>query len=108
MKSLKLKDRLGQNVTDFCGAILVDAELLESDGSFNPDNLGYIICIFQDISDSRFHLWKTQKYKDVMEFIKKFCLCDKYVMQPNYIITYGYLVQEAMCEYHIIVDSKRW
>ena len=71
MKSLKLKDHLWENVADCCDAILVDAERLEIDGALNPDYLGYIIHIFKDTSDSRFHLWATQKYKEVMEFDKK-------------------------------------
>ena len=43
-----------------------------------------------------------------MEFIKKLCACDEDVMQPDEIISYGSLVQEAMREYHNIVDSKQW
>ena len=31
-----------------------------------------------------------------MEFIKKCLVCDKDIMQPDEIITYGSLVQEAM------------
>ena len=45
MKSLKLKSYPGENVTDFCAAILVDSERLESAGAFKPDHLGYIIHI---------------------------------------------------------------
>ena len=43
MKSLKLKSYPGENVTDCCAAILVDAKRLESAGAFKPDHLGYII-----------------------------------------------------------------
>ena len=35
-------------------------------------------------------------------------VCDEEVMQHDTIITYGYLVQEAMYKYRNIVDSKRW
>ena len=35
----------------------------------------YIIHIFEDNSDYRFHLWEIQKYKEFMEFIKKLCVC---------------------------------
>ena len=42
MKSLKIKSYPGENVTDCCAAILVDAECLESDGAFKPEHLGYI------------------------------------------------------------------
>ena len=56
MKSLKLKSYLGENVTDCCVAILVDAERLESAGAFKPDHLGYITRIFEDTSESRLHL----------------------------------------------------
>ena len=46
MKSLKLKSYPGDNVTDCCAAILVDAECLESAGAFKPENLGYTTRIF--------------------------------------------------------------
>ena len=52
MKSLKLKSYPGENVTDFCAAILVDAERLDSYGAFKPEHLGYITRIFEDTSDS--------------------------------------------------------
>ena len=56
MKSLRLKDHQGENVADCYDAILVDAERLESAGAFKTEHPGYIICIFEDTSDSRFHL----------------------------------------------------
>ena len=65
MNSLKLKSYPGENVTDFCAAILVDVERLESSGGFNTEHLGYITYIFEDTSDSRFRLWDIQKYKEV-------------------------------------------
>ena len=71
MKSLKIKSCTGENVTDCCASILVDAERLESAGAFKPDHLGYTIRIFEDTSDSRFLLWVIQKYKEVTEFIDK-------------------------------------
>ena len=77
MKSIKLKANLEENVTDCCDAILVYSERLEIDGAFNTEHLGYIIRIFEDTSGSRFHLWATQKYKEVMDFIKKLCVCDE-------------------------------
>ena len=46
MKSLKLKIYPKENVTDFCAAILVDAERLESAGAFKPEHLGYVTRIF--------------------------------------------------------------
>ena len=61
IKSLKLKSYPGENVTDCCAAILVDNELLESAWAFKPDHIGYITCIFEDTSDSRFCLWAIQK-----------------------------------------------
>ena len=61
MKSLKLKSYPGENVIDCCAAILVDAERLESSGSFNPEHLGYITCVFEDNYDSRFRLRYIQK-----------------------------------------------
>ena len=72
-------------------AILVDAERLESAGAFKPKNLGCIIRIFEDTSDSRFHLWATQKYKKVVDFVKKPLLCDKDVMQTDDNINYSFL-----------------
>ena len=65
MNSLKLKGYPGENVTDFCAAILVDAERLDSDWAFKPEHLGYTTHIFEDTSDSRFRLWAIQKYKEV-------------------------------------------
>ena len=46
MKSLKLNIYPGENVTDCCAAILVDAERLDSAGAIKPEHLGYIIRIF--------------------------------------------------------------
>ena len=65
MKSLKLKSYPGENVTDCCASILVDAERLESAGAFKLEHLGYIIHIFEDTSDYRFFIWDIQKYKEV-------------------------------------------
>ena len=56
MKILKLEYRPGGDVTDFYDAILVNVESLESARAFKPEHLGYIIHIFEDTSDSRFHL----------------------------------------------------
>ena len=67
-------------------------ERLENAGAFKPYHLGYIIRIFEDISDSRFHLWATQKYNEVMECVKKPLFCDGDVIQNDDIITYGLLV----------------
>ena len=64
----------GVSVTDFCAAILVDADLLESSREFKLEHLGCITGIFEDTSDSRFRLWGIQKYKEVTEFIKKLCV----------------------------------
>ena len=108
IKSLKLKSYLAENVTDFCAAILLDAERLESAGSFKPEHLGYITRIFEDTSESKFCLWYIQKYKEVTEFIKKLCVCDMDVLSQEDLITHEYLVQEATREYSDLVDSKRW
>ena len=91
MKNLKLKNNQGRDVADYYNSILANVEILESAWEFNPEHLGY--CIFEDTSDSRFHIWSTQKYKEVMEFVKKPLLCDKEVMHTNDIITYGFLAQ---------------
>ena len=56
MKSLKLKIYPGENVTDCCAWILVDAEGLESAGTLKPEHLGYITHIFEDNSDSIFRI----------------------------------------------------
>ena len=40
IKNLKLKRYPGENVTDLCTSILVDAERLESAGAFKPEHLG--------------------------------------------------------------------
>ena len=86
---------------------MVDAELLESDGNFKPEHLGYITRIFEDNPDFRFRLWDIQKNMEVTEYIKKLCVCDMDVITKEELITYEYLVQEATKEYRNIVDSKR-
>ena len=93
MKSIKLKSYPGDNVTDCCASILVDAERLESAGAFKPEHLGHITCIFEDTSDSRFCLWAIQKYKEVTEFVKKLLVCDMDIISQEDLITYESLVQ---------------
>ena len=66
MKSLKLKSYPGENVTDCCAAILVDAESLDSARALKPEHLGYITCIFEDTYDSIFRLWEIQRYKELL------------------------------------------
>ena len=106
-KNLKIKDNPGDNVADCCDTILVDVDHLEIARVFNHEHLIYITRILKDTSDYRFRLWATQKYKQVMEFIKRLCVCEKYVMKIDDIITYGHLVQEAIREYCNIFYSKR-
>ena len=55
-KNLKLKDNPGRDVADCYNEILVNVESHESSGAFKPEHLGYIIHIFEDTSDSRFHI----------------------------------------------------
>ena len=107
-KNLKLKTYPGKNVTDFCAEILVDAKRLESYRAFKPEHLGYINRIFEDNSDSRFCLWAIQKYKEVVEFIKKLRVYNMDVISQEDLIPYESLVQEATREYRYLVDSKRW
>ena len=40
--------------------------------------------------------------------LKKPLLCYEDVMQTDYIITYGFLIQEYLQEYSNMVNSKRW
>ena len=108
MKNLKLKNNPGRDVANCYNTILVNVESLDSAGAFKPEHLVYINSIFEDTSDSRFHIWATQKYKEVMEFVKKPLLCDEDVTQTDNTITYGLLVQESLREYSNIVNSKRW
>ena len=61
-KSLKLKDNPGRDVADCYGAILVNVESLDIDGAFKPEHLGYIIRIFEDTSDSIFHIWASSSH----------------------------------------------
>ena len=103
-KSLKLKIYPGENVTDYCAEILVDAEHLGSDWDFKPDHIGYTTSIFEYNSESRFCLWDIQKYKEVMEFIKKLRVCDMNVISKEDLITSESLVQEATRKYNDLVD----
>ena len=57
LKNLKLKTHLEENIEDFCAAILVDSERLDSGGAFNTKHLRYITCIFEDTFDYLFHIW---------------------------------------------------
>ena len=75
MNSLKLRYHPGGTVADFCDATLVDLERLERAGAFKPKHLGDFIHIFEKTSDSRFHHWETQKYKEVMDFVKETFFC---------------------------------
>ena len=43
-----------------------------------------------------------------MEFINKLIVCEDDVMQPKGLITYVYLVQEAMYEWLNLVEPKQW
>ena len=83
MNSLKLKIYPGENVTNLCAEILVDAERLESAGNFKPEHLGYITRIFEDTSDSIFCLWGIHNYKEVTDFINKLCVCDMDVISKS-------------------------
>ena len=108
MKIIKLKSYLGENVTDCCAEILVDAERLKSSVAFKPEHLGYMTSIFEDTSDSRFRMWDIRNYKEVTEFIKKLCVCDIDFISQEQLMTYESLVQEATREYRDLADSKRW
>ena len=68
-KNLKLKYHPGRDAADCYDAILVNVESLESAKAFKPEHLRYIIRIFENTSDYRFHLWATHNYKEVMDFV---------------------------------------
>ena len=102
LKCLKIKDHTGENVAECFASILGYAKIIDSAGSSKPDNLAYITHIFENNYDPRFHLWETHKNKDVTEFITENNICDKDVMRPEELITYGSLVQEDMGENPLI------
>ena len=106
LNGLKLNSYPVGKIEDLCDVILVSAECLENYMAFNPKRLGYITILFEDTYDSRFLLWVIHNYKEVADFINKLFLCDLYVIQPEDIITYEYLVQEDTHEYCDCVDSK--
>ena len=108
MKSIKLKSHPGENVIDWCAAILVDSDHLKISSALKPKHLGYITSIFEDTYDSRFRLWSIKKYKEVTEFIKKLCECDMDDISQEELITYEYLVQEDTHEYRYIANPKQW
>ena len=99
IKNLKLKDHPGRDAADCYDTILVNVQSLESAGAFKTEHLGYIIHIFENTYDSRFHLWATQTYKEVLEFVKITLLCDEDIMQTDDIIAYGFLAQVSLQEY---------
>ena len=96
MKSLKLKDCPGENISYCCAEILVDDKRLKNSGAFNIEHLRYITHIFEKISGHIFNIWSNQKNKEVTDFIKKLSVCDEDRMRPEYLITYAYLVHEAV------------
>ena len=108
MKSTKQKNYPRENVIDCCAIILVYAEDLESNRDFKPEQISHITRIFEDTSDYRFRLWDIHKYKEVIQFIKKLCLCDMDFISQEELINYESLVQKATCEYRNIVDKKMW
>ena len=61
LKSLKLKDHMGDIVAYCCAAILVDDERCERDVYFNPRHLRYVTYIFENTSDPIFHIWCTRR-----------------------------------------------
>ena len=63
LKSLKINNSPVGNVVDFCAAILVDVDKIDSAVSVNSKHIGYITCIFKNTSVCRFYLWGVQKYK---------------------------------------------
>ena len=73
----------------------------------SPSTSAISFAYLRILPNSRFQIWGTQKYKDVMEFVKKPLLCDKDVMHTNDITTYGLLTQESLREYSNIVNSKK-
>ena len=91
-KSLKLKSYAGQDVVYWCDSILLDAEHLESDRDFKLNHFNYSTHIFEYTSGSNFFLQAIQKYKKVTEFIKKPCMFDLDVIQPEELINYKSLV----------------
>ena len=92
-KIIKIKSYPGENIAYFCAVILVDDDQIESIRAFKPEHIGYITHIFEDNYDFIFHRREIKKYKEVTDFIKKLCVCDMYVISPDDIITYEYLVQ---------------
>ena len=80
--SLKINFYLGGDVTDLCTEILVDADILESDGYFNPYHLVYVTCSFGGNYDSRFFLREIQNHKDSANFINKLCVCNMDIIKP--------------------------
>ena len=61
-KGIKLKHHLGEDVTELCAAILVDADCIESARAFKPEHLGYITNIFENTFDPIFHFRSTHRY----------------------------------------------
>ena len=97
MNSLKINSCPGDIITDFCTVNLEDADHFEISGAFETERLGYITQMFEDNYDSILCLLAIHKYKEVAYFIKKLRVCDMYVIKPEELITYEFLVQEATC-----------
>ena len=88
IKSLNISIYPGENITDYCDEIFVDADLLDSAGAFNNEHLGYITRIFEYAYSYRLCLWDIQKYKDITDFIKNICVRIMDFIPPEELIAY--------------------
>ena len=108
LKSIKLNSYPGENISDFCVAILVDSYFLDRSIDFNTKYLDYITIISEYTSDSIFIYGKFRSTSRLRSLLRKFCVYDEDAMQPTELISNESFVQEDMFGYHELVYSKQW
>ena len=106
LKNIKIRRYLEDNLEDLRNTILLYSKYLENDRQFKPVHLGFTTNIFETTSNYRFCFWYIQRHTEVSKVIKKLHVCDEDIIQPEEIIIYESLVQEATHECFNLVDSK--
>ena len=78
-------------------------ERLESRGAFDNQLICSIMKIFENGSEKKFQLWAMNEYRTCATYVKQ----QRLGLAPPNSITYKSICQDAVDEYHSLVDSKR-
>jgi len=104
LRLIKIKDFPNEDVELCAEVILMHSERLECAGAFEDDLLCDILRIFEDSTDQFFKIWAMKEYCECQDFIK----CKRLCKTPVRIFTYDSICEEAVNEFHSLVDSSRW